>query len=50
MSSDKSSENEANDKCLNEGSQASRYKRMIYVILIVVLVVLFMTAILRWIS
>jgi hypothetical protein len=51
MSSDKSevvSENEA--KCLNEVSQASGYKRMIYAILIVVLVILFVTAVLRWIS
>jgi len=53
MSSDKSEDvnkNEADDKCLNEISQLSRYKRMIYVILIMVLVVLFVTVGLRWIS
>jgi hypothetical protein len=53
MSSDKSEDvnkNEADDKCLNEISQSSRYKRMIYVILIMVLVVLFVTVGLRWIS
>jgi hypothetical protein len=53
MSSDKSkdvSENEAADKCLNEMSLASGYKRMIYAILIVVLVILVVTAVLRWIS
>jgi hypothetical protein len=53
MSTDKSegiSENEADDKCLTEVSPASGYKRMIYAILIVVLVILFLTAVLRRIS
>ena len=53
MSSDRSedvSKNKTNDKCLNELSLASGYKRMIYAILIVVVVILFVTAGLRWIS
>jgi len=53
MSSDKSedvSTNKTNDKCLNEVSLASGYKRMIYAILIVVLTILFLTAVLRWVS
>jgi hypothetical protein len=53
MSSDKSEDvswNESTDRCLNETSLASGYKRMIYAILIVVLVILVVTAVLRWIS
>ena len=53
MSGDKNedvSKNEATDKCLNELSLASGYKRMIYAILIVVLVILLVTVGLRWIS
>ena len=53
ISNDKSenvSKNEAADKCFNEGSLASGYKRMVYAILIAVLVILVVTAVLRWIS
>ena len=53
MSGDKNEDvnkNEANDKRLNELSLASGYKRMIYAILIVVLAILFLTAVLRWVS